>query len=52
MTPLPDSIARSWQLIALSHEVRAKPVPRTVANTPVTAQRISSTSSASGNRQW
>lgn len=35
MTPLPDSIARSWQLVALSREVRAKPLARTVADTPV-----------------
>jgi len=35
VTPLPDSIAHSWQLVALSNEVRGKPVARTVADTPV-----------------
>ncbi|CAN5345896.1 Rieske 2Fe-2S domain-containing protein [soil metagenome] len=35
MTPLPDSIARSWQLVALSPEVRGKPLARKVADTAV-----------------
>ncbi|HEY3812998.1 MAG TPA: Rieske 2Fe-2S domain-containing protein [Caulobacteraceae bacterium] len=35
MTPLPDSIAKSWQLIALSREVKAKPLARVLANTPI-----------------
>ena len=32
---MPDSIARSWQLVALSKEVRGKPLARKVADTPV-----------------
>lgn len=35
MTPLPDSIGRSWQMAALSGELRRKPLARTVAGTPL-----------------
>lgn len=35
MTPLPDSLARSWQMAALSRELRGKPLARTVADTPL-----------------
>ncbi len=35
MTPLPSSIAKSWQLVALSRQVKAKPLARTLANTPI-----------------
>lgn len=35
MTPLPESIARSWQMAALSRELKGKPLARTVADTPL-----------------
>lgn len=35
VTPLPDSLARSWQMAALSREVGRKPLARTVADTPL-----------------
>lgn len=35
MTPLPESIARSWQMAALSRELMGKPLARTVADTPL-----------------
>ena len=35
MTPLPDSIARSWQLVALSRDLRTKPLARMIANIPI-----------------
>ena len=35
MTPLPESIARSCQMAALSRELRGKPLARTVADTPL-----------------
>ena len=35
MTPLPESIARSWQMAALSRELRGRPLARTVADTPL-----------------
>jgi phenylpropionate dioxygenase-like ring-hydroxylating dioxygenase large terminal subunit len=35
VTPLPDSIARSWQLAALSRDVTTRPVARTIANRPI-----------------
>ncbi|GAA0619757.1 Rieske 2Fe-2S domain-containing protein [Brevundimonas kwangchunensis] len=33
MTPLPESIARSWQMAALSRELKSQPLARTVADT-------------------
>ena len=35
MTPLPDSIARSWQLVCLSRELGMGPLARRVAGTPI-----------------
>ena len=35
LTPLPGSIAQSWQLVALSREVKAKPLARVLAKTPI-----------------
>lgn len=35
MTPLPESIARSWQMAALSRELKGQPLARTVADTPL-----------------
>jgi len=35
VTPLPDSIGRSWQLVCLSRDLRARPLARMVAGTPV-----------------
>lgn len=35
MTPLPESIARSWQMAALSRELKGKPLARTVADMPL-----------------
>ncbi len=35
MTPLPDSLAASWQMAALSREVRTAPLARTVAGVPL-----------------
>lgn len=35
MTPLPESIARSWQMAALSRELKDRPLARTVAETPL-----------------
>ncbi|MGQ3039716.1 MAG: Rieske 2Fe-2S domain-containing protein [Brevundimonas sp.] len=35
MTPLPESIARSWQMAALSRDLRGRPLARTVADTPL-----------------
>ena len=35
MTPLPESIARSWQMASLSRELKGKPLARTVADTPL-----------------
>lgn len=35
MTPLPDSLASSWQMAALSREVGRKPLARTVAGAPL-----------------
>ncbi len=35
MTPLPESIARSWQMASLSRELKGQPLARTVADTPL-----------------
>ena len=35
MTPLPESLSRSWQMAALSREVRSRPLARTVAGVPL-----------------
>lgn len=35
MTPLPESLKRSWQMVALSRELRRRPLARTVAGTPL-----------------
>ncbi|HEY9219599.1 MAG TPA: aromatic ring-hydroxylating dioxygenase subunit alpha [Phenylobacterium sp.] len=35
MTPLPPSIATSWQLVCLSRELRAGPLARTLAGRPI-----------------
>lgn len=35
MTPLPESIAASWQMVALSGDLGARPIARTVANRPI-----------------
>lgn len=35
MTPLPESLSRSWQMAALSRDVGRKPLARTVADTPL-----------------
>lgn len=35
MTALPESLSRSWQMAALSREVRAAPLARTIAGVPL-----------------
>lgn len=35
MTPLPESLKRSWQMAALSRDLRRRPLARTVAGTPL-----------------
>ena len=42
MTPLPASIAKSWQLAALSRQLGRKPLARTIADTPVVLFRTAS----------
>ena len=35
MTPLPESLSRSWQIAALSSELKSRPLARTIADTPL-----------------
>ncbi len=35
MTPLPESLSRSWQIAALSRELKSRPLARTIADTPL-----------------
>jgi phenylpropionate dioxygenase-like ring-hydroxylating dioxygenase large terminal subunit len=41
VTPLPDSLARSWQIAALSSQLQRKPLARTIADTPLVLFRSS-----------
>lgn len=50
MTPLPDSIARSWQLVALSRELKAKPLARMIADVPVVLFRSNGKAAAFEDR--
>ena len=50
MTPLPASIACSWQLVALSRDLRKKPLSRTIANTPIVLFRSNGKATAFEDR--
>lgn len=46
MTPLPDSLGRSWQMAALSRELGGRPLARTVADTPLVLFRTAAGAAA------